>query len=143
MPSYPSTRVDTRSHQFTSYRAIAGASQLLKLWDYVVLELWGGYLSTDSMQFGFKKKMSTTHCSWLVTEVCGHFLRRRSSVYVALMDCSMAFDKCLFGKLLSKLSSKLPAIVVRALLWVLEEQSGCVKLGGRRSNSFMLTNGTR
>ena len=69
--------------QLTSYRAIAGASQLLKLWDYVVLELWGGYLSTDSM------KMSTTHCSWLVTEVCGHFLRRRSSVYVALMDCRL------------------------------------------------------
>ena len=129
--------------QFTSYRAIAGASQLLKLWDYVVLEIWGGHLSTDSMQFGFKKHMSTTQCSWLVTEVCGHFLRRRSSVYVALMDCSMAFDKCLFSKLFYKLSSKLPAIVVRALLWVYEEQTGCVKLGERRSNSFTLTNGTR
>ena len=55
----------------------------------------------------------------------------------------MAIDKCLFGKLFSKLSSKLPAIVVRALLWVYEEQSGYVKLGGRRSNSFMLTKGTR
>ena len=89
--------------QFTSYRAIAGASQLLKLWDYVVLELWGGSLSTDSMQFGFKKKTSTAHCSWLVMEVCGHFLRRRSQVFVALMDCSMAFDKCLFSKLFQKL----------------------------------------
>ena len=66
--------------QFTSYRAIAGASQLLKLWDYVVLELWGGSLSTDSMQFGFKKKTSTAHCSWLVMGVCGHFLQRRSQV---------------------------------------------------------------
>ena len=129
--------------QFTTYRAIAGASQLLKLWDYVVLELWGGHLSTDTMQFGFKKHMSTTHCSWLVTEVCGHFLRRRSSVYVALMDCSMAFDKCLFSKLFNKLSSKLPAIVVRTLLWVYEEQKRCVKLRERRSTSFTLTNGTR
>ena len=132
-----------KPEQFTSYRAIAGASQLLKLWDYVVLELWGGHLSTDSMQFGFKKKMSTAHCSWLVIEVCGYFLRRGSSVYVALMDCSMAFDKCLFSKLFQKLSSKLPFIVVRALLWVYQEQSGCVKLGGRRSETFTLTNGTR
>ena len=85
--------------KFTSYRAIAGASQLLKLWDYVVLEIWGNHLSTDSMQFGFKKQTSTAHCSWLVMEVCGHFLRRRSSVHVALMDCSMAFDMCLFSKL--------------------------------------------
>ena len=72
--------------KFTSYRAIAGASQLLKLWDYVVLEIWGNHLSTDSMQFGFKKSSSTAHCSWLVM---GHFLRRRSSVYVALMDCRL------------------------------------------------------
>ena len=95
------------------------------------------------MQFGFKKKTSTAHCSWLVMEVCGHFLRRRSQVFVALMDCSMAFDKCLFSKLFQKLSGKLPYIVVRALLWVYEEQTGCVKLGGKRSQPFTLTNGTR
>ena len=129
--------------KFTSYRAIAGASQLLKLWDYVVLEIWGSHLSTDSMQFGFKKSTSTAHCSWLVMKVCGHFRRRRSSVYVALMDCSMAFDMCLFSKLFFKLSKKLPNIVVRALLWVYEEQSGCVKLGGRKSETFTIRNGTR
>ena len=59
------------------------------------------------------------------------------------MDCSMAFDKCLFGKLFLKLSVKLPAIVVRALLWVYQEQTGCVKLAGRKSPTFTLTNGTR
>ena len=29
--------------KFKSYRAIAGASQILKLFEYVVLEVWGGY----------------------------------------------------------------------------------------------------
>lgn len=129
--------------QFTSYRAIAGASQLLKLWEYTVLNLWGGNLSTDSLQFGFQRGLSTAHCSWLVMEVCGYFLRRKSEVCIALMDCSMAFDKCLFSKLFSKLSTKLPAIVVRALLWVYCEQEGCVKLAGRRSSTFKLSNGTR
>ena len=129
--------------QFTSYRAISGASQLLKLWEYTVLDLWGGHLAADSMQFGFRQGLSTAHCSWLVMEVCGHFLRRKSEVCVALMDCSMAFDKCLFGKLFQKLSVKLPAIVVRALLWVYQEQTGCVKLAGRKSPTFTLTNGTR
>ena len=88
-----------------SYRAIVGALQLVTLLDYVVLEIGGNHLSTDLMQYGIKKKTSTAHCSWLVTEVCGHFFRRRSSVYVALMDWSMAFDLCYFGHLFSKLSS--------------------------------------
>ena len=108
-----------------------------------MLEVWGGDLSTDSMQFGFKKKTSTTHCSWMVMEVGGYFLRDRSNIYIALMDCSMAFDMCLFSKLFNKLSDKLPAIVVRVLLWVYEEQAGCVKLSGRKSQTFSITNGTR
>ena len=55
----------------------------------------------------------------------------------------MAVDKCLFNKVFTKLSSKLPYIVVRTLLWVYEEQSGCVNLGGQKSQTFTLTNGTR
>ena len=43
--------------KFDSYRAIAGASQILKLFEYVVLELWGDCLQTDSLQFGFKKSV--------------------------------------------------------------------------------------
>ena len=46
-----------------SYRAIAGASLLLQLFDYVVLLLWGDRLGTDSLQFGFKAGTSTTQCS--------------------------------------------------------------------------------
>ena len=39
---------------FDSYRAIAGASQLLKLFEYVILIVWGDTLGSDTMQFGFK-----------------------------------------------------------------------------------------
>ena len=37
-----------------SYRAIAGSSLVLKLFDKVVLLLWGHLLTTDSLQFGYK-----------------------------------------------------------------------------------------
>ena len=43
-----------------SYRAIAGASQLLKLFEYVILFVWGHLLGSDTLQFGFKSKTSTT-----------------------------------------------------------------------------------
>ena len=43
-----------------SYRAIAGSSQLLKLFDNVILLLWGHLLTSDSLQFGHKCGTSTT-----------------------------------------------------------------------------------
>ena len=89
--------------KFDSYRAIAGASQLLKLFEYVVLIIWGDLLSTDSMQFGFKAGMSTTQCTWVVNEVTNYFMRRGTAVTACLLDCSIAFDKCRFDKLFSKL----------------------------------------
>ena len=87
---------------FKSYRAIAGASQLLKLFEYVILELWGDTMVADSLQFGYREGMSTTQCTWLVNEVTGYYLGRGGSVCGALMDCSMAFDKCLFSGLFKK-----------------------------------------
>ena len=61
-----------------------------------------------------------------------------------LLDCSKAFDKCLFDKLFEKLIAKgLPAVVICVLVFMYEEQQGWVKLGGKRSSSFQLTNGTR
>ena len=61
-----------------------------------------------------------------------------------MLDCSKAFDKCRFDKLFNKLISKgFPAIVVRVLVYVYEEQAGWVKLGGERSSTFSLSNGTR
>ena len=70
--------------QTDSYRAIAGSSLLLKLFDNVVLLLWGDRLGTDSLQFGFKSGTSTTECTWLVMEVASYFLRQGTPVIVTL-----------------------------------------------------------
>ena len=58
-----------------SYRAIAGSSLLLKLFEKVILLIWGSLLASDILQFCYKPGTSTTQCSWLVHEVVGHFLR--------------------------------------------------------------------
>ena len=130
--------------KFDSYRAIAGASQLLKLFEYVILIIWGQDLDTDSMQFGFKADFSTTQCSWMVNEVTTYFMRRGTAVNACLLDCSKAFDKCRFDKLFEKLISRdFPPIVVRVLVFAYEEQTAWVKLAGKQSSSFRITNGTR
>ena len=127
-----------------SYRAIAGSSLLLKLFDNVVLLLWGDRLGTDSLQFGFKSGTSTTECTWLVMEVASYFLRHGTPCIVTLLDCSKAFDMCQFSLLFEKLHKKnLPAIVIRALIFVYEEQTAWVRWGKARSDQFGIVNGTR
>ena len=71
---------------FDSCRAIAGASQVLKLFEYVILIVWGDKLNSDSMQFGFKSGVSTTQCSWLVQEVATYFMRRGTAVTACFLD---------------------------------------------------------
>ena len=61
-----------------------------------------------------------------------------------LLDCSKAFDKCRFDLLFDKLLKRgVPAVVVRCLIFMYEEQTGCVKLAGKKSSTFRITNGTR
>ena len=89
-----------------SYRAIAGSSLILKLFEKVLLLVWGHLLGTDSLQFGFKAKISTTQCSWMVQEVIGHYLRHGTNPIITVLDCSKAFDTVshygLFLKLMEK-----------------------------------------
>ena len=127
-----------------SYRAIAGSSILLKLFDKVVLLLWGHLLASDSLQFGYKVGTSTTQCSWLVCEVVTYFLQRGSNPIVTLLDCSKAFDTCKFSILFTKLLKRnVPPIVVRTLVAVYEDQYAWVRWGGARSSMFTIMNGTR
>ena len=60
------------------------------------------------------------------------------------MDCSMAFDKCLYSKLFSKMLAKgIPPAIVRVLIFAYEEQKGWVRLNSRNSDTFSIKNATR
>ena len=127
-----------------SYRAIAGSSIVLKLFDKVVLLLWGHLLATDSLQFGYKAKTSTVQCSWLVQEVINFYLRSGTHPILTLLDCSKALDTCLFSSLFRRLLERgMPTIVVRVIIFVYEEQYAWVKWGSARSSIFTIVNGTR
>ena len=130
--------------ELKSYRAIAGSSLFLKLFDQVVLLLWGHLLHRDSLQFGYKPGYSTTQCSWFVMETASFFIRRRTPVILTLLDCTMAFDKCRFDILFQKLLERnLPPVVLRVLVYVYQDQYAWVKWGNERSRVFKIQNGTR
>ena len=92
--------------KFHSYRALAGASQLLKLFEYVILLIGGDKLSSDFLQFGYKPGVSTNQCSWMVTEVANYFVKRGTVVAACAMDASQEFDKCHYSTIYSKLLAK-------------------------------------
>ena len=89
-----------------SYRAIAGSSLVLKIFEKVILLLWGHLLSSESLQFGFKGRTSTTQCTWLVSEVVQHLLRTGTNPVITVLDCTKAFDIGKFSILFERILDK-------------------------------------
>ena len=102
-----------------NYRSIAISSLILKLFDWIVILLYGSLLKLDDLQFAYQSGCSTTMCSWSVVECIDYFKRNGSDVYTCCMDMSKAFDlvrhSVLFRKLLH---AGIPPIFLRWLLFI-------------------------
>ena len=130
--------------KFDSWRAVAGAFQLRKVFEYCILEVWGSCIESDSLQFGYKARTGADQCSWLLLSTAEYFVQRGSPTLCCLLDVSKGFDRVKFSTLFNTLLRKgLPAIVVRVLIFSYTEQTGFVRAAGKRSSSFRLRNGTR
>ena len=141
MPLLKSTLKDPADTK--SYRAIAGSSTLLMLFDKLVLGLWGDQLASGSLQMGYKRGSSTAQCSYMVMETITHFLDHGSHPILVALDMTMAFDLCKFSTLFQKIEPKLPAVVTRLLIHAYEEQYAWVRWGSSKSTEFRIVNGTR
>ena len=60
-------------------------------------------LRTDELQFGFKRKTSSSHALFTLESVVKYFTRNGSKVFVAFLDCTKAFDRVSHYGLFSKL----------------------------------------
>ena len=130
--------------QTKSYRAIAGSSLLLKLFDKIILILWGHMLDSGSLQMGYKKKSSTAQCSYVMMETITHFLNHDTNPIMVALDMTMAFDKCKFCILFTKIRARIPAVITRILIFIYQKQYAWVRWGNKNESSiFKITNGTR
>ena len=82
-----------------SYRAIAGSSLLLKIFERCILIVWGDKMNSDLLQFRFRKKWSTDTATWLVQEVLRHYLPQGTTAIAVVLDCTKAFDLAKFNLL--------------------------------------------
>ena len=124
---------------------IALSSVISKLFENVILYRLEEYLWTTNNQFGYKAGHSTDLCVlYALTEFIEYFKRRSTSVYVAFLDASKAFDKInhwiLFKKLIAR---RVPIYLVKVLCFWYQIQSMYIKWGSTFSGKFHVTNGVR
>ena len=127
-----------------NYRSIALSSLILKIFDWVVIILYGDKLQLDQQQFSYQPQISTNMCTWMAVETIDYFVRHGSDVFVCAMDMSKAFDNVKHSVLFEKLISKgLPIIYIRVLISIYIEQSANVRWNGALSHQFPLSNGVK
>ena len=127
-----------------NYRSIALSSLILKIFDWVIILLYGEKLDLDPLQFGYQSKVSTNMCTWAAVETIEYFTRNGSNVYVCALDMSKAFDRVKHSTLFEKLLSKsLPDIFVILLIYMYRNQCAKVRWDNNDSNNFSLTNGVK
>ena len=71
----------------SNYRAIG------KILDLVILIKEESALCSSHLQFGFKKRMSTTQCTYSMLETVNYYNFNKSNVFVLMLDASKAFDR--------------------------------------------------
>ena len=76
-----------------NYRGVTLSSTLSQLFEQCLLLKFGQHLMSSVLQFGFKKRHSTSHAVFVMKKCVDYYVERGSRVFVTLMDCHKGFDK--------------------------------------------------
>ncbi len=128
----------------TNFRAITLGSIFNKLFDWIILIKEEHALITSELQFGFKPKTSTTHCTYVLLETVQYYNARGSNVHTLLLNATKAFDRVDYCKLFHVLVQRnMSPVVLRLLLYMYTQQKLQVKWGSHISHQFAATNGVK
>ena len=127
-----------------NYRPIALASVLSKVLEAVLLGRVEKYVLTTDNQFGFKKKLGTDLCIYVLKEILHKYNVQNTTMFMCFIDASKAFDRVNHKKLFFKLTkSGVPGFLTRILGYWYSHQTMRVKWGNVTSAPFLVTNGVR
>ena len=123
-----------------NYRSIAISSIILKVFDWVIILLYG---ELNHLQFSYQPNVSTNMCTWAATETIDYFLRNGSDVFVCTMgNMSKAFDSVQHSLLFERLLQRgVPVIYTRLLLYMYRTQLTRVVWNNVKSSEFPISNG--
>ena len=127
-----------------NYRCITLCPVISKLFESVLLELFGDQLYTDKLQFGFKSNSSCSHAIFVMRTVIDHYVKTASTVTISALDISKAFDRIDHYALLQLLiERRLPRNFISILKDWFCKCYVCVRWGGVYSYYFQIRAGVR
>ena len=85
------------------YRGITLIPVISKIFELDLLEICEQFLSCDELQFGFKKIIERSVAIFALRSTIDYFNDRGSSIFVATLDISKAFDTVNHYKLYASL----------------------------------------
>ena len=128
----------------SNYRGITLSCLPEKLFEFIIQKKTSHLLGTDELQFGFKSRTSTSHAINTLKTTIDYFNQRGSSVYVAFLDCSKAFDRISHYGLFSKLiERRIPLCILMCLIFWYANMTCCVKWGNDKSRRFEIPLGIK
>ena len=127
-----------------NYRGVTISCVVSKLFENALLGKFGSFLSTDNLQFGFKKGVGCSDALHTVRSVVNHFTKNGCTVTVSALDISKAFDRVSHFALLSKMiAHNFPKQLIGVLLSWYTKCSVKVKWKDVISDSFQVHAGVR
>ena len=127
-----------------NYRSIAISSLVLKIFDWIIILLFGDSFGLHDLQFAYQPGISGNMCTYAILETVDYFLRNGSEVFLCTMDMTKAFDVTMHSLLFTKMmQAGLSAIFIRLLIFIYSEQFANVRWNNQFSAQFSMHNGVR
>jgi hypothetical protein len=128
----------------SNYRSIAIGNIIGKILDKIILSQHSEVLSTNPLQFGFKRQHSTVHCTFALCEFIELYTDQNSWCYVILLDPLKAFDRAHYVRLFMFLCKRrMCPSIIKLLIFMYTNLSLCVRWQDVTSPRFSCTNGIK
>ena len=129
---------DSDKTKSNNYRGITLSPIFSKLFESVLIDLFGSHLCSGKLQFGFKSQSSCSHAIFTLRTVIDHYVRNCAMVTVCALDISKAFDRVDHFALMRRLIERqLPRNFISVLLDWFRKCYACVRWGGVYSHFFL------
>ena len=127
-----------------NYRGITLSHVFSYLFDHAVLLKIDSFLITDDLQFGYKKKHSTSHAVYSVKRCIDYFSEHGSNVYASFLDCTKGFDRVSHSGLFLKLIKRgVPLCWIRIFVYWYSNMFSVCKWKNGLSSTFSVISGVR
>ena len=128
----------------SNYRGITISPMMTKVFEHVLKSLFSENLETNSLQFGFKKKNSTTHAIYCLKQTVDYYINNGSRVYCSFLDASKAFDRLVHSGLFHKMIERnFPKIFIDVIITWYDGLYCRVLWDGHYSAWFLVRAGVR